>query len=112
MSIPSAFRYWPSTGISSTRYGSSSSPWYISWADDDRGGARNDMSDQEKSGSHTETIHLPAPTAWPIVLAFGATLLFAGLVTSMWISVLGGILMVSGAVGWFRQVLPHEVHED
>ena len=28
------------------------------------------------------TIILPAPTAWPIVLAFGITLLFAGLVTS------------------------------
>ena len=25
------------------------------------------------------TIELPAPTAWPIVLAFGFTLLFAGL---------------------------------
>ena len=70
------------------------------------------MDDQQKSGSHTETIHLPAPTAWPLVLAFGATLLFAGLVTNVWISVLGGVLMVSGAVGWFRQVLPHEVHED
>jgi hypothetical protein len=70
------------------------------------------MSDQQKSGSRTETIHLPAPTAWPIVLAFGSTLLFAGLVTSPWISVLGGILMISGAVGWFRQVLPHEVHEE
>ncbi len=70
------------------------------------------MSDPQKPGSHTETIHLPAPTAWPIVLAFGATLLFAGLVTNPWISVLGGIMMVSGAVGWFRQILPHEVHED
>lgn len=70
------------------------------------------MSDDQKPGSHTETIHLPAPTAWPIILAFGSTLLFAGLVTSMWISVLGGILMVSGCIGWFRQVLPHEVHEE
>jgi len=70
------------------------------------------MTDHQKSGSHTETIHLPAPTAWPFVLAFGATLLFAGLVTSMWLSALGAILMVSGAVGWFRQVLPHEAHED
>ena len=70
------------------------------------------MSDDHKPGSHTETIHLPAPTAWPIILAFGSTLLFAGLVTSPWISVLGGILMVSGCIGWFRQVLPHEVHEE
>jgi hypothetical protein len=70
------------------------------------------MSEEEKSGAHTETIHLPAPTAWPIVMAFGATLGFAGLVTNGAISVLGVILALAGAVGWFRQVLPHEAHED
>jgi len=30
----------------------------------------------------TDTIEVPAPTPWPIVLAFGVALLFAGLVTS------------------------------
>jgi hypothetical protein len=57
------------------------------------------------------TVNLPAPTAWPIVLAFGVTLLFAGLVTSASVSILGGILLVSGCVGWFRDVLPHEKEE-
>jgi hypothetical protein len=70
------------------------------------------MSDHEQRGAHTETIHLPAPTAWPLVLAFGFTLLCAGLVTNGAVSVLGGVLMLFGVVGWFRQVLPHEVHED
>ncbi|HTZ88832.1 MAG TPA: hypothetical protein VMA71_00750 [Alloacidobacterium sp.] len=70
------------------------------------------MDEEQKPGSHIETIHLPAPTAWPIVMAFGVTLLFAGLVTNISISVLGAILTVAGAVGWFRQVLPHEAHED
>jgi hypothetical protein len=56
-------------------------------------------------------IQLPAPTAWPIVLAFGCTLAAAGLVTSGAISILGGILMLAGCIGWFRQVLPHEQHE-
>jgi hypothetical protein len=58
-----------------------------------------------------ETVHMPAPTPWPIVLAFGSTLLFAGMVTSSAVSVLGGVLMIAGIVGWFRNVLPHEVHE-
>jgi len=62
--------------------------------------------------AHGEKIHLPAPTAWPIVLAFGCTLAAAGLVTSLWVTVFGGVLMVAGSVGWFRQVLPHEAHED
>jgi len=57
-------------------------------------------------------IRLPAPTAWPIVLAFGCTLGVAGLVTSTGISILGGVLMLAGCIGWFRQVLPHEQHED
>jgi hypothetical protein len=57
------------------------------------------------------TVHLPAPTAWPIVLAFGVALLFTGLVTSDTVSILGAILAVGGCVGWFREVLPHEKHE-
>jgi hypothetical protein len=56
------------------------------------------------------TVKLPAPTAWPIVLAFGVTLLSAGLVTSASVSILGAILTVTGCVGWFCDVLPHERH--
>ena len=51
---------------------------------------------------------LPAPTAWPFVMALGASLLLTGLLTSASISVLGGILYLIGAVRWFREVLPHE----
>jgi hypothetical protein len=57
------------------------------------------------------TIHLPAPTAWPIILAFGVTLLMAGLVTSASVSILGAILFVAGCFGWFRDVLPQEKEE-
>jgi len=57
------------------------------------------------------TIELPAPTAWPIILAFGLTLVFAGLVTSTSVSILGAIFTLAGCVGWFRDVLPHEKHE-
>lgn len=56
-------------------------------------------------------IEVPAPTAWPFALAFGVALLFAGLVTSPSISVLGAVLALAGSVGWFRQVLPHEREE-
>jgi hypothetical protein len=57
------------------------------------------------------TIHLPAPTAWPIVLAFSITLLLAGLVTSSSVSTLGGILFVAASIGWFRDVFPQEQEE-
>ncbi len=52
----------------------------------------------------------PAPTAWPLVLAFGFTLLFTGLLTSLSVTVFGVLLCLAGCVGWFREVLPHE-HE-
>src|SRR6267143_4912007 len=57
------------------------------------------------------SIELPAATAWPIVLAFGFTLVFAGLVTSASVSMLGAVFTVAGCVGWFREVLPYQKHE-
>ncbi len=58
-----------------------------------------------------EKIEVPAPTSWPIVLAFGMTLVFAGLVTAEPLSILGAVLALAGAIGWFRNVLPLEQHE-
>src|SRR5499433_519184 len=55
-------------------------------------------------------IEMPAPTAWPLVLAAGVTLIFAGLLTAVSVSVLGVVLALAGCVGWFREVLPH-AHE-
>jgi hypothetical protein len=68
-----------------------------------------------RAGSPADTlqpkfVRLPAPTPWPIVLAFGVTLLFAGLVTSISVSLLGAILFVIGCVGWFCDMFPHEKH--
>src|ERR1700689_3935359 len=57
------------------------------------------------------TIHLPAPTAWPITVAFGVVLLMASLFTNAAIGVLGAILFLAGCVGWFRDVFPHEKEE-
>src|SRR5271155_648635 len=57
------------------------------------------------------SVTLPAPTAWPIILAFGITLLLAGLLTSPSVSLLGAIWAVAASIGWFRDVLPHEKEE-
>src|SRR5246127_4002954 len=65
------------------------------------------------SGSHSEapvTLALPASTAWPITLAVGVALLFAGLITSVSVFILGAILAIAGCVGWFLDVFPHEKH--
>jgi len=70
------------------------------------------QTERHKSGpAHGETLHLPAPTHWPIILAFGCMLGAAGLVTSLWVTLFGAVMAVAGCFGWFRQVLPHEAHE-
>jgi hypothetical protein len=56
-------------------------------------------------------IQVPAPTAWPLVLAFGLTLLFAGLLTSLSISLLGAVLCAAGCAGWFQEIFPREREE-
>jgi len=66
---------------------------------------------QTDTKGQPDEVQLPRPTAWPLVFAFGCALLLAGLATSTWVSVLGALLSVAGAVGWFLDVLPHEAHE-
>ncbi len=60
----------------------------------------------------TNRVHLPAPTAWPFMLALGLTLVFASLVTTPGLGYVGGAIALVSAIGWFREVLPHEQHED
>jgi hypothetical protein len=48
-----------------------------------------------------ESIEMPAPTIAPVVLALGTTLLLAGVVTNLALSVAGLILALVGAVLWF-----------
>lgn len=55
---------------------------------------------------------IPRPTPWPIVTAFGCTLLFAGIVTHIFVSVVGGACAIIGLIGWFRDVFPHEAVEE
>lgn len=56
-------------------------------------------------------VQIPSPTAWPFLLALGLTLVFASLVTNAGLAYLGIILTLASGIGWFRQVLPHEIHE-
>ncbi|MCH2133267.1 MAG: hypothetical protein MK116_05915 [Phycisphaerales bacterium] len=51
-------------------------------------------------------IDLPAPTSSPFTCAFGVTLIAAGLVTQWVVTIIGAMLMLVGAIGWFREVHP------
>jgi hypothetical protein len=69
------------------------------------------ISNPRADATRADAVHLPAPTAWPFLMALGIMLVCASLVTSAALGWLGGILALLSAVGWFRQVLPHEAHE-
>jgi hypothetical protein len=47
---------------------------------------------------------LPKPTYAPVTVAMGLTLAFAGVVTSFWVSLAGGILFVLGLVRWIGEL--------
>ena len=64
------------------------------------------MSDQAENG-----IELPAPTAWPMVLACGVTLLGAGYLMHPMLAIVGVAAVLVGCAGWFRDVLPVEREE-
>jgi hypothetical protein len=74
------------------------------------------MSPANESSSGTSStpayVSLPAPSAWPGLLALGLTLVMAGLIGSRLLSFIGLVLSVAGCVGWFLQVLPRDRHEN
>ena len=53
-------------------------------------------------------IRVPASGGWPLVAAFGLSMMFAGLLTHWMVSALGVTCLAAGLVGWFREVLPEE----
>src|SRR5215467_1721670 len=105
--MPSACTCWLSIGISWTRFGSSCSRWFTLLVVDQERICMN--SDGQEPAD--KIIQVPASTGWPLVAAFGFTLVFAGLLTHVMVSILGAVAFAMGLVGWFQQVLPHEVHD-
>jgi hypothetical protein len=73
-------------------------------------GATHDQGPGHDHTVPTGTVQLPSPTAWPMVLALGISLLLAGMVTHWVISLLGLVMALPAIVEWFREVLPEEHH--
>src|SRR6185295_7456605 len=69
-------------------------------------GDERTMRPEEHKTQTSKTIEVPASTPWPFVTAFGLALLFAGLVTSLAVSAVGMAVILSGVIGWFRNVFP------
>ena len=62
-------------------------------------------------------VHLPSPSYWPIVLAFGLPWVAYGLIYNLWFCVLGGVLILGGMYGWMIEPSTepggdHDEHEE
>jgi len=59
----------------------------------------------------SNSIQIPAPTAWPVMTALGLTLIATGLVTHVAVSMVGLAVLLRAAVGWWSDVLPEQKEE-
>src|SRR5712692_7430532 len=57
------------------------------------------------------SILVPAPTAWPFTVALGIALIFTGLVTHVVVSIVGALVLLRSAIGWWFDVLPEQKEE-
>jgi hypothetical protein len=57
-----------------------------------------------------EQVEMPRPTAWPLVLSVGVTLLAAGVITHWVLLLVGAVLLLLGLTGWVGQLLPGVGH--
>jgi uncharacterized membrane protein YagU involved in acid resistance len=69
-----------------------------------------DSASDRQNRAGPESVEVPRSTAWPIVLALGITLLGAGLVTTLALSIVGALLFVLALGGWIGQLLPGRGH--
>jgi cytochrome c oxidase subunit 1 len=59
-------------------------------------------------------IHLPAPSFWPIVLAFSLALIAIGVVSSLIVSIVGLVLLLVSIAGWTMEnrAAGQEAHDE
>jgi cytochrome c oxidase subunit 1 len=82
--------------------------WHRKYTEDSEGrllrlpaGGAVDTDEHAGSGGHTQHIHMPSPSFWPLVLALGIPVLGYGFVYKNWWILAGGALvMLFGIFGW------------
>src|SRR5262245_17626492 len=55
-------------------------------------------------------VEMPRPTAWPLVLSVGVTLLAAGVITHWLLLLVGAVLVLLGLIGWVGQLISRAGH--
>ena len=61
--------------------------------------------------NNSNSILVPAPTPWPFIAALGITLMFSGIVTHIAVTMVGTVVLLRAAIGWWFDVLPDQKEE-
>jgi cytochrome c oxidase subunit 1 len=56
--------------------------------------------DETRAEGHGHAIHLPSPSFWPLVAAFGLPVIGYGVLYSWWLVGLGAVILLAGLYGW------------
>jgi heme/copper-type cytochrome/quinol oxidase subunit 3 len=108
---PSASSCCRGTGTSSTACGWSCSPWSISSAaEGGREAVMTAIQQHPPQDGPPESVEVPRPTAWPLVMSVGVVLLALGVATMLAFSVAGAVLLLIGLAGWIREMLSARGH--
>jgi len=59
-----------------------------------------DGNDIAQKGDRGDEVHLPSPSYWPIVLAAGLPIFAFGIIYTLWLSVVGAIVILAAIYGW------------
>jgi hypothetical protein len=57
-----------------------------------------------------QTVEMPRPNVWPLVLSLGVVLMAAGVALNVAFAVVGFVVFVTGLSGWVGQLLPGRGH--
>jgi len=52
---------------------------------------------------HDADVHLPAPSYWPLVTAVSLPIIAYGLIFSLWLCIIGGLVLITGLWGWVTE---------
>src|ERR1043165_126516 len=69
------------------------------------------LPENNRAHKSDDMIEVPVPTPWPFVIAFGLTLMLAGIVTSLAVTIVGFLVVLLAARGLFRNVFPEPQEE-
>ncbi len=92
--------------------------WHRKYAEDENHKLRRIATGAEiAQPGNGEGVHLPAPSYWPILLAFSIPIIGYGVIFSLWLTIPGVLLMTAASFGWALEPaddldIPHDDHTE